>query len=201
MKRLMRWSVLAGLMVLTAPANAQMAIPVSDFRGPGPYAAMPPEGPWPGYGPRLLPPHEITAIARESGFAPLGNPQQRGIVYTISAINPAGDDGKLVIDARSGRIIRFLPAYRMGDRFNEELDTAYGPIGPLPPLPASTRRAPRPPLPIPHVASRSAMPKPQPRPAPAQQSAQAPVVAPAAVEARPVQIQPTQEMPAAQGLD
>src|ERR1041385_8447459 len=113
MKRLMRWSVLAGLMVLTAAANAQMAIPVSDFGGPGPYAAMPPEGPWPGYGPRLLPPHEIAAIARASGFAPLGNPQQRGIVYTISAINPAGDDGKLVIDARSGRIIRFLAAYRM----------------------------------------------------------------------------------------
>jgi len=197
----MRWSVLAGLMVLTAPANAQMAIPVSDFGGPGPYAAMPPEGPWPGYGPRLLGPREITSIVRETGFAPLGNPQQRGIVYTISAINPAGDDGKLVIDARSGRIIRFLPAYRMGDRFNEELDTAYGPVGPLPPLPASARRAPRPPLPIPHVASRSAMPKPQPRAAPAQQSAQAPVVA-LPGEAKPaVQIQPTQQMPVAQGFD
>jgi hypothetical protein len=164
---------------------------------------MPPEGPWPGYGPRLLPPHEITAIAGDSGFAPLGNPQQRGIVYTISAVNPAGDDGKLVIDARSGRIIRFLPAYRMGDRFNEELDTAYGPIGPLPPLPASARRAPRPPLPIPQVTSRTAppLPKPPPHAAPAQQSAQAPSVA-GPGEAKPaVQIQPTQQMPAAQGFN
>jgi hypothetical protein len=104
----------------------------------------------------LLPPREIAVIVRERGFAPLGNPQQRGIVYTMSAIDPAGDDGKLVIDARSGRIIRFMPAYRMGDRINEELDTAYGPVGPLPPLPAGARRVPRPPLPIPHAARRAA---------------------------------------------
>jgi hypothetical protein len=199
MNRLMRWPVLSGLMVLAAVANAQTVVPVSDFGGPGPYAAMPPEGPWPGYGPRLLAPHEVAAIVREHGFAPLGNPQQRGIVYTISAIDPAGDDGKLVIDARSGRIIRFLPAYRMGDRFNEELDIAYGPVGPLPPLPASARRGPRPPLPMPHVARRSAAPLP--KAAPPQQSAQAPVNMPP-VEAKPsVQIQPTQQMPAAQGLD
>jgi hypothetical protein len=198
MKRLMRWSMPAGLMVLAAAANAQMAVPVSDVGGPGPYAAIPREAPWPGYGPRVLAPHEVAAIARDSGFAPLGNPQQRGIVYTISAINPAGDDGNLVIDARSGRIIRFLPAYRMGDRFKEELDTAYGPVGPLPPIPSSYRRAPRPPLPIPHVARRSAAPPPKAAP---QQSAQAPVVT-SPVEARPpVQIKPTQEMPKAQGLD
>jgi hypothetical protein len=182
-----------------AAANAQAILPVSDFGGRGPYAAMPPgQPPWPGYGPPLLAPAEVAAIVRDRGFAPLGNPQQRGIVYTISAINPAGDDGKLVIDARSGRIIRFLPAYRMGDRFNEDLDIAYGPVGPLPPIPSSYRRAPRPPLPIPHVARRSAAP---PSKAAPQQSAQAPVVTPP-VEARPpVQIQPTQEMPKAQGLD
>ena len=197
MKRLMRWSVLAGLTILAAAANAQPVVPVSDFGGSGPYAAMPPEGP--GYGPRLLGPPEIASIVRETGFAPLGNPQQRGIVYTISVIDPAGDDGKLVIDARSGRIIRFLPAYRMGDRFNEELDTAYGPVGPLPPLAVNARRAPRPPLPIPHVAKRpAALP---PKAAPPQQSAQAPAMT-QPVEARPpVRIQPTQEMPKAQGLD
>ena len=195
----MRWSVLAGLTTLAAAANAQTVVTVSDFGGAGPYAAMPPEGPWPGYGPRLLAPHEVAAIVRESGFAPLGNQQQRGIVYTISAINPAGDDGKLVVDARSGRVIRFLPAWRMGDRVNEELDIAYGPVGPLPPIPGSTRRVPRPPLPIPHVARRPAAPLP--KPASPQQSAQAPAVTPP-VEAKPaMQIQPTQQMPAAQGLD
>jgi hypothetical protein len=176
---------------------------------------MPPEAPPPGYyGPRLLPPMEVTAIVRESGFSPLGIPQQRGLVYTISVIDRGGDDGRLVIDARSGRIIRFLPAYRMGDNFNDDLNLAYGPVGPLPPpTNSSTRRAPRPPLPIPHVASRSATPLPKaarPEAAPAQQSAatakpaepQASPPSPTVGVAKPaVPIMPTQEMPKPQGLD
>jgi hypothetical protein len=201
MKRLMGWPLAAGLTVLAWGANAQTVVPVSDFGGPGPYAAMPPESQWPGYGPRLLQPREVSAIVRERGFAPLGTPQQRGIVYTLSVIDRTGDDGALVIDARSGRIIRFIPASRMGDRFNDELDIDYGPVGPLPPVATNTRRVPRPPLPIPHVARRAVapLPKPPPQAAPAQQSAQAPV---AAVEAKPsLQIQPTQQMPKVQGLE
>jgi len=220
MKLFTGWAVSAGLVFVAAAANAQVLAPtaigpatrVSDVGGP--YAAMPP----PGYGPRLLPPQEVHTIAREAGFAPMGIPQQRGLVYTISAINSAGDDGKLVIDARSGRIIRFIPAYRMGDHFNGDLDVAYGAVGPLPPpINSSYRRAPRPPLPIPHVASRSAPPLPKapphvakPETAPAQQSAttakpaepQASPSSPTVGVAKPaVQIMPTQEMPKAQGLD
>jgi hypothetical protein len=222
MKLFTGWAVSASLVFVAAAANAQVLAPigigpatrVSDVGGP--YATMPPEAPPPGYGPRLLPPSEVHIIAREAGFAPIGIPQQRGLVYTISAIDNAGDDGKLVIDARSGRIIRFIPAYRMGDNFNGDLDAAYGAVGPLPlPTNSSYRRAPRPPLPIPHVASRSAPPKTPPhaaRPeaAPAQQSAA--TAKPAEPQASPpsptvgvaksaVQIQPTQEMPKAQGLD
>jgi hypothetical protein len=87
----------------------------------------------------------------------------------------------------------------MGADFNHELDIAYGPVGPLPPLPNNYRRVPRPPLPIPHVARRGATPPPHRQP---QHSAQAPAVAAPAIEAKPsVQIQPTQKMPAAQGLN
>jgi hypothetical protein len=225
MKLLMGWAAAAGLIFAAEAANAQVLAPYGIERSPatmvsdvgGPYAAMPPEAP-PGYGPRLLPPMEVYTIVRESGFSPLGIPQQRGLVYTISVINTAGDDGKLVIDARSGRIIRFVPAYRMGDNFNGDLDLAYGPVGPLPPpTNSSYRRAPRPPLPIPHVASRAAPPLPKapphaarPEAAPAQQSAatakpaepQASPPSPTVGVARPpVQIMPTQEMPKAQGLD
>jgi hypothetical protein len=224
MKLFMGWAVSAGLVFVAAAANAQVLAPtgiaqatrVSDVGGP--YAAMPPEAPPPGYGPRLLPPMEVTAIVRESGFSPLGSPQQRGLLYTISVIDRGGDEGRLVIDARSGRIIRFIPAYRMGDNFNGDLDVAYGPVGPLPPPNHSSyRRAPRPPLPIPHVASRSATPLPKapphaarPEATPAQQSAatakpaapQAPPPSPTVGVAKPsVQIMPTQEMPKAQGLD
>jgi hypothetical protein len=218
----MGWAASAGLVFTVAAANAQALAPTEIGRPPatrvsdvgGPYAAMPPEAPPPGYGPRLLPPMEVYTIVRESGFSPLGIPQQRGLVYTISVIDRGGDDGRLVIDARSGRIIRFMPAYRMGDNFNEDLNLAYGPVGPLPPPTNSNyRRVPRPPLPIPHVARRSATLLPQaagPEAPPRQSAASqvkpaptpaAPAAAPA-VEAKPsVQIQPTQEMPKAQGLD
>jgi hypothetical protein len=159
---------------------------------------------------------EVTAIVRESGFSPLGIPQQRGLVYTISVIDRGGDDGRLVIDARSGRIVRFIPAIRMGNNFNGDLDLSYGPVGPpSPPINSSTRRAPRPPLPIPHVASRSAAPLLKATPHAARPEA-APAQAAAAKPAEPqpsppastvgvakpsVQIMPTQEMPKAQGLD
>jgi hypothetical protein len=225
MKLFKGWAVSAGLFFAAAAANAQAptetgrppATRVSDVGGPGPYAAVPPEAAPPGYGPRLLPPLEVYTVLRESGFSPLGIPQQRGLVYTISVIDRGGDDGRLVIDARTGRIIRFLPAYRMGDNFNEDLNLAYGPVGPLPPVHSNYRRVPRPPLPVPHVASRSATPLPKAPPraarpeAPPQQSAAsqlkpapapaAPAAAPALEGKPPVQIQPTQEMPKAQGLD
>ena len=225
MKLLMGWAVSAGLICVAAAANAQALAPY-EIAGPatrvsdvgGPYAAMPPEAPAPGYGPRLLPPLEVYTIVRESGFSPLGIPQQRGLVYTISVINGAGDDGRLVVDARTGRIVRFMPATRMGDNFNDDLNVAYGPVGPLPPPPINSnyRRVPRPPLPVPHVASRTTLPKAppsaaKPAAAPAQQSAATAKPAEAQPSssssatvgaAKPsVQLQPTQEMPKAQGLE
>ena len=83
---------------------------VSDVGGP--YAAMPPEGraALTATGRRLLPPPEVYTVVRENGFSPLGIPQQRGFFYTIAVIDRGGDDGRLVIDARNGRIVRFVPA-------------------------------------------------------------------------------------------
>jgi hypothetical protein len=238
MKLFTGWVMSAGLVFTAAAANAQALAPyeigssphkvVSDVRGP--YAAMPSEAPPPRYtgGPRLLPPLEVYTVLRESGFLPLGIPRQRGLVYTIAVIDRGGDDGRLVIDARTGQIIRFMPAYRKGDNLNEDLAATNGPVGPLPPV-SRLRGPPRPPAPVPHVASRTPsvpVPKPPPRPGeakalaaqpapePAQQSAAvqakpadaqtaAQAAAPAVVEAKPdtPQIQPTQEMPQVQGLE
>jgi hypothetical protein len=240
MKLFTGWVMSAGLVVMATGANAQILAPqvlapyetgsspytvVSDVEGP--YAAMPAE--FPRYGPTLLPPTEVYTILRESGFLPLGIPQQRGLVYTISVIDRGGDDGRLVIDARTGRIIRFMPAYRMGDNFNEDLTGTYGPVGARPPV-STVGGPPRPPATVPHVASRTP-PVPMPRaapprageakplafkpaPGPVQQSAAVQakpadaqavpqVAAPATVEAKPAapQIQPTQEMPKVQGLE
>ena len=134
--------------VLTPYEIDQPAIVVSDMDGP--YAAMPP-GPVQEYGPRLLPAPEVYTVVRDNGFSPLGMPRQRGFVYTIAVINRNGDDGRLVIDARNGRIVRFMPAYLAGDHVSDDLTATYGPVGP-PPL--QRHGPPRPPVRPPAVGRR-----------------------------------------------
>lgn len=229
------------------PANGIVGgatISVSDFDGPyaPPEAAPPPPR---GYGyeergpaPVLLPSTEDYTVLRENGFSPLGIPRLRGSVYTIAVIDRRGDDGRLVIDARDGRILRFMPAadaYGMAPGYEEPAVAPYRPQSALP-APTMVRSGPpRPPALIPHVARRTVpLPKAAPprgeapvaaaKPAePATQQAQAPQAQPsqqtAAVQAKPAEatppaiapsvgqakpaptMLPTQEMPAAQGLE
>jgi hypothetical protein len=162
MKLFAKAVVSAGLVVTAGAANAQMLVPsdagrahlqaTSDFEGP--YGAPPlPPAPAPrpygygsdndyapqyGYGPALMPLSEVYAVLRENGFSPLGIPQQRGFVYVISAIDRAGQDGRLLIDGRSGRIIRFTPAYHGGfyDRMHDEPGPTPLPYGVQAALPA-----------------------------------------------------------------
>jgi len=213
-----------------APPPAEVAPPPPPRYGYGPGYA-PGYGPppyAPGYAPAaLVPPHEVYTIIREAGFSPLGIPQQRGFIYTIAVIDRGGEDGRLVIDARSGRILRFVPAWQHGASYEGARNSAYGPPGPLPPT-AHLGNGPRPPASVPKVASRSVpVPKPSPltskpiveasKPAPEPPSQQAAVVQPkpadaapattatvgqAPAEARPAPgILPTQDMPKPQGLE
>ena len=242
MKRFAGWALVAGLMLAGSAANAQMLVPyrgVSDFDGPyeRPYGAVPPAPPpvynYGGYGQSLLPPQEVYAVLRDNGFSPLGVPHQRGFVYTIAAIDRSGQDGRLVIDARNGRILRFVPAYGYGyggpapygDNFGAEQMSAPGSDTAMPP-PTVIRGVPRPPASVPHVASRAVpMPAPKPQqsaaiearpatppvpaastppaaPAPSQANASPPPSTATVGEAKPAPvIRPTQQMPAAQGLD
>lgn len=141
---------------------------VSDVDGP--YAAMPPPprrelrriGPV-AEALEVLSPDAVTRAARAEGFAPLGYPRQRGVVYTMAVINPDGDDGRLVIDARTGRLVRFMPAWQMGDRMEEVTVASYGRIQGLPRF--IERNPPRPPKPVARLASRPTA-TPLPRPAP-----------------------------------
>jgi hypothetical protein len=243
--KLFTGSLAAGLILLAGGAQAQVPgryTAASDFDAP--YAVAPPvvhgprytprpdyvPGPQYGYapGPGLLPSTEVYSVLRDNGFSPLGIPRLRGFVYTISAIDRGGEDGRLVIDARDGRIIRFVP-YRTGDNFYEEQSTLGGPsAAPLPQAhapaqatqaPAHVQATPRPAKPTSQVASRT-VPVPKaspiavkPAPAPAQQAAApapkptevqaaaAPTVA-ASTPATPApQIAPTQDMPNVQGLE
>jgi hypothetical protein len=224
MKLFTGWVLSAGLVLAATAAQAQVTR-VSDFEGPN--AAMPPgppPAPAPRPGPILLPAPEVYTVVREAGFSPLGSPHRRGTLYTIAVIDRRGEDGRLVIDARDGRIVRFTPAYRIGDIFDETPRVVYGSAGPLPPE-VQFRGPPRPPASVPRVASRTtSVPLPkaragepqQPASEPTQQSAAVqaksadavpaappPAAAPAPVEATPAAPpdQPSQEMPKVQGLE
>lgn len=217
MKLFTGWALAAGLVLTATAADAQGFGPyrVSDFSGPyvdgpyrgGPYYAPPPvevappprygyggygPGYAPGYAPAaLLPPHEVYNIIREAGFSPLGIPRQRGLIYTIAVVDRGGEDGRLVIDARSGRILRFVPAWQHGAPYEGGAwNSSYGPPGPLPPAaPRSDLRSDaKPSAAGPRVASRSVpVPKPSPQAAkpavepakPAQTAAAKPVAEPA----------------------
>jgi|GraSoiStandDraft_29_1057270.scaffolds.fasta_scaffold362061_2 hypothetical protein len=188
-------------------------------------------GPDYGYAPApaLLPPHEVYAILRENGFSPLGIPRQRGYVYVIAVLDRGGEDGRLMIDGRNGRIIRFVPASQWGQAFDRmsfgrgqdhgpDMAPPSGRVGALPPT-THINAAPPPVIYAPSVASRTAVPVPAPKPAvavarpaqPAQQTVvnqakpaeASPQTIGTAGEAKPVapQIKPTQELPAAQGLE
>lgn len=192
------------------PARGAM-IAVSDFDGPyAPGEAAPPPPPRYGYGygyeergpaPVLLPATEVYAVLRENGFSPLGIPRLRGSVYIIAVIDRRGDDGRLVIDARDGRILRFMPAadaYGMAPAYEERAVAPYGPQTALPPPTVVRGGPPRPPAPIPHVASRAV---PLPKAAPPR--GEAPVAAakpaePALQQAQAPQAQPTQQAAAVQ---
>ncbi|MGY4433428.1 hypothetical protein ACVWWO_005905 [Bradyrhizobium sp. F1.13.1] len=248
MKFFTGWMAAAALALAATAAQAQVPargamIAVSDFDGPyAPPEAAPPPPPRYGYGyeergpaPVLLPSTEVYAVLRENGFSPLGVPRLRGGVYTIAVIDRRGEDGRLVIDARDGRILRFMPAadaYGMAPGYEQPAVAPYRPQSALPPPTMIRNGPPRPPAPIPHVASRS-VPLPKaapPREAPvaakpaepaAAQAAQAQPTTQtvAAVPAKPAEVPPqaaaptvgqakpaatilpTQEMPAAQGLD
>ena len=191
----------------------------------------PERGYGPDYGyapaPELLPPQEVYAILRENGFSPLGIPRQRGYTYVIAVLDRGGEDGRLVIDGRNGRIIRFVPASQWGQAFDRmsffgrgpAMAPPAGPAGALPPTTHINAAAP-PVIYAPSVASRTAVPIPVQRPAvaaakppaqPAQQSA-ASEAKPAAVppptngtvgEAKPSApaAKPNQEMPPVQDLE
>src|SRR5437868_4183278 len=166
--KLFTGSLAAGLVLLAGSAQAQVPGPyengrpqytaTSDFGAPdvvvaphpvpGPqYAPEPRYGYGPG--PGLLPSTEVYAVLRDHGFSPLGIPRLRGFVYTIAAIDRGGEGGRLIIDARNGRIIRFLQARGMGDDYDVDQSALQGAPGASPPVEVQGSAPPS--RPAPHV--------------------------------------------------
>ncbi len=217
MKALRGWTISVGLLLAATAANAQGAspqgagragyTPASDLSGP--YAEAPPPPPrviygapdygngygygYGGPGPALLPPREVYVVLRENGFSPIGAPRLRGLFYSISAIDRRGDDGHLVIDARDGRIVRFVPADRFSG-YGSDRDGYYGAPPPRPsygPLEPMTRLEARPPV-APKMASRTPTSVPVPKAAPSRRAPDQPVAA------KPTPAAPPQQSAAAQ---
>jgi hypothetical protein len=171
-----------------------------------------------GYAPAFLPIQEVYAILRDHGFSALGQPRQRGYTYVISVLDREGEDGRLVIDARSGRIVRFVPAFQSGDDYERmryepghDLPGQIAPRGGLDTLPPPTVIKADPNLlqampavpPMPHGANRNASLLPT-RPAATgakpgtPSSPQTAAVQPPSAEAKPGEIKPGEIKPAPQ---
>ena len=78
------------------PATAQLFYP-------GYYPA------YPGYA--VIAPPEVTAIVRSNGMKPLTPPMRYGPSYMLRALDPNGQEVRVVVNARSGRIIAVRPVF------------------------------------------------------------------------------------------
>ena len=82
-----------------AALSAGLAQPV-----PPPY----PGTVYPGEG-MILPPYEVAAIVRSTGLEPLGRPVRQGQAYAVRAVDEAGEEVRVIVDARLGRIVKVIP--------------------------------------------------------------------------------------------
>lgn len=166
----------------------------------------------------VVSPYKVATALRSNGYSLLGQINRRGWVYTVSVIDPRGDDGRAIIDARTGAIIRFIPAFAVNGRLNDQLGVIYGPPGPpsLRPIQElrqgarsvadkgavknAARRSPD----ASNVVSRheaSQKPSRDPANARAEMKSEAPSASVQASPPRDLKLWPTQAMPTVQAFD
>jgi hypothetical protein len=88
----------AGLVAALAVAGHALAQP-----------APPPVYPGTAYPGAGLPPHEILTIVRSTGLEPMGSPVRQGPTYALRAVDPAGEEVRVIVDAQRGRIVKVIP--------------------------------------------------------------------------------------------
>ena len=57
----------------------------------------------------ILPPYEVAAIVRSTGPEPLGRPVRQGQAYAVRAVDEAGEEVRVIVDARLGRVVKVIP--------------------------------------------------------------------------------------------
>src|SRR5262249_13136084 len=100
----------------------------SSIAGPALAQSLPPAYPgavYPGMHGMGVPAYEVVAIVRSTGLEPLTRPVRNGPAYALRALDPAGQEVRVVVDARNGRIARVVPV--PGPRY---VDPRYGEMPP-----------------------------------------------------------------------
>jgi hypothetical protein len=57
----------------------------------------------------ILSPYEVAALVRSTGLEPLGRPVRQGQAYAVRAVDDAGEEVRVIVDARLGRIVKVVP--------------------------------------------------------------------------------------------
>ena len=190
-----RIALCVGLVAIGLSASAQaQAQPVPPYY---PGAAYPGRI-YPGAGP-ALPPYEIVALVRSTGLEPLSRPMRQGPVYVLRALDPAGQELRVIADARLGRILKVVPV--AGPRYvGPIMPPPYGrPTGRMVPdgptarvaaLPPGTEGAPVNGPAVGNTPAAQASPPPLPRPRPKVAAAVSPAVTPETTGAIPAPATP-----------
>ena len=79
-----------------------------------------------------VPPYEVLTIVRSMGLEPLTRPVRNGPAYALRAVDPSGQEVRVVVDARRGRVLHVSP---LGPRYGV-MPAPYGrPPGRIPMVP------------------------------------------------------------------
>jgi hypothetical protein len=122
--------LLLGGVSLVSVASAQSPSMSAAAPPPPPAISAPPTMPAPAALDHPgMPPQRVHAAVRASGLDPIGPPARRGDLYVQRALDPNAIAYRVVVDARTGRIMSVRPLRAPGPY------AAYGggPYGPYPP--------------------------------------------------------------------
>jgi len=152
---------------------------------------------------QVLPAHEVVTIVRSTGLDPLEAPVRYGVTYRLRAVDRAGRDLNVVVDARYGdillieradgpypdrrRVVGVPPDYddpRLYDRHPDAYSNA-------PPHPRAMKPAPTPRVATVPADKRPPLPKPRPEAVAVQPAPSANTSPAATVQAPPTQDAPT----------
>jgi hypothetical protein len=147
---------------------------------PGLTQPIPPAYPGAVFPGEALPPHEAVTIVSSTGLEPVGRPVRQGPVYALRAVDPAGEEVRVIVDAYLGRIVKVIPlsgpryavpllrapygrpprptALVPGDEFDDFTSPGPGPGG----VPAGGARTPRDPA-VPAAQAGPPLPRPRPK--------------------------------------